>query len=72
MCFQNVVYYILFAMMMEIVQNHGSEYFNSGVLQCGLCMIFHCIIVCVIEDSLLTSPALLSVLHCLLIPLCIL
>jgi hypothetical protein len=72
MFFQNVVYYILFAMMMEIVQNHGSEYFNSDVLQCGLCMICHCIIFCVIEDLLLRSPASLSVLHCVLIPLCIL
>ena len=72
MCFQNVVYYILFAVMMEIVQSHGSEHFNSDVLQCGLCMIFHCIMFCVIQDSLLRSPASLSVLHCMLIPLCIL
>lgn len=68
-CFQNVVYYILFTMMIEIFQNHGSEYFNSDVLQC---MIFHCIIFCVIEDSLLRSPASLSVLLCMLVPLCIL
>jgi len=70
--FQNVVYYILFAMMMEIAQNRGSEHFNNDVLQCGLCMILHCIIFCVTEDSLLRSPASLSVLHFMLIPLCIL
>ena len=72
MCFQNGVYCILFAVMMEIVQNHYSEYFNSDVLQCGLCMIYHCIIFCVIKDSLLRSPSSLSVLQCVLIPLCML
>ena len=57
---------------MEIVQNYVGEYRIGDVLHCGLHVIFHCIIFCVIEDSLLSSPASLYVLHCMLILLYIL